>query len=232
MSSTISFANPDNIALARTAVRRTGVTLFPSVVDPAVCRAIIDAMNTEPIAQRTEVNYGGSELRIWDAQRHHELLARFAEECDQFVSGMEQKPTKAYTLLAIRNRPIAGLEPSLSRGRWHIDSFRRQLKVFLFLSDTSEATGPFEFIPNTHRQLFKLQMLMKGAYISPTDLLRGGRSYSKLQESLIEQFVQKGATPTPVICKAGTVMVIDTSAIHRARPCLEGERYALTAYFH
>ena len=41
----------------------------------------------------------------------------------------------------------------------------------------------------------------------------------------------KGYRPVSVICKAGTMMVADTSAIHRARPCLEGSRYALTTYY-
>ena len=49
-----------------------------------------------------------------------------------------------------------------------------------------------------------------------------------LSRKLVAEFL---GTLALVFCGPGTAVVVDTSAIHRARPCIEGTRYALTAYF-
>jgi hypothetical protein len=34
-----------------------------------------------------------------------------------------------------------------------------------------------------------------------------------------------------MLCDEGSVVIVNTSAIHRARPCFEAGRYALTSYY-
>ncbi len=104
--------------------------------------------------------------------------------------------------------------------------------MFLFLSDTTEASGPFEFLPRTQQTAFKMKMLLRGTYIRPGDIVgKGTRTYSSLDDAWVSGLAQQGYTPMPVLCPSGTIMVVDSSAIHRARPCRDGSRYALTAYY-
>ncbi|MEQ1760392.1 MAG: phytanoyl-CoA dioxygenase family protein [Vicinamibacterales bacterium] len=227
-----AFVTPDNIDRARSALYDSGVLLLPAVFDAEFCQAARVFMDAHQPDDRTESNYGGSELRIWDAHKRDQLMLAFWSACNGFVSALERKPAEAFTLLAIRNRPIPRDDEKLILGRWHIDSFRRQIKVFAFLTDTTNETGPFEFVPGTHSALFKARRLVNGDYITPGDVLTGKRSYARLDDALIDRLGENTAQPVPVLCKAGTVMAIDTSAIHRARPCTAGERYVLTAYFH
>ena len=148
------------------------------------------------------------------------------------LSEVEQTPTAAYDILAIRNRQIDTSATTLVEGRWHLDSFNRQIKVFVFLTDVTEESGPFEMLPGTQAMSFKVKEALKGNMITPSDLVKGTRSYSKLKEELIQALVSAGHEKKVFTVPAGTVAMVDTSCVHRARPCAQGHRYALTSYYH
>ena len=225
------FMNLDNIAKAEAALPREGYLIIENGYHQDMCQEIIKVMDTLCPDKRVERRYSGTEMRIWDAQKQHRLFETFYQECNLFASNVMGHEMSAYTLLAIRNRALDPSDLESAKGRWHIDSFRKQLKIFLFLTDTTESSGPFEFIPGTHMWNFKLRMVCKGAYFTPSDLFKTTRRYQHLDEADISKVLHSGRGSRPAICKAGTVMVVNTSAIHRARPCREGSRYALTAYF-
>ena len=135
--------------------------------DAGACRRIVSFIDGYSTPGSTENNYAGTELRIWDAQAEHPLLAGFARECDGFLTDVVGRPMRSHTLLAIRNRALDPADRQSAMGRWHLESFKRQLKIFLFLTDTTEASGPFELLPRTQQTAFKLGMLLRGHYIRP-----------------------------------------------------------------
>lgn len=240
MSQIDHFLDLNNIQNARKAIKESGFYLVENAYPQEFCRSVIEFMNNHKNDNQienkkfagTEMNYAGTELRVWEAHKKDPLLQRFYQECNLTMSSLLRKDVEAFTVLAIKNQMIDPFDESLKKGRWHIDSFLRQLKIFLFLSDTTEQSGPFEFIPKTHTKSFKLRRLCSGVYIKPADLLSGGkRAYQCLNDVWIDKLSANGFKPAPVICKAGTILIIDTSAIHRARPCIQGSRYALTTYF-
>jgi Phytanoyl-CoA dioxygenase (PhyH) len=225
----------ENVRGARRALGTDGYFTIEDAYPVSLCREVIDIIDSHvPDApdQRSEVKYAGTELRIWDAQKRHALLQGFYDQCNVFTAAMTGMDVEADTLLAIRNRTLGSSDQKSRLGRWHIDSFRRQLKVFLFLTDTTEESGPFEFVPRTHAAGFKAQMLARGIYFRPSDFLsrKGARAYQRIDESVVEGLSKSGFVPMPFLCKAGTALVVDTSSIHRARPCSAGARYALTTY--
>ena len=112
----------------------------------------------------TEVNYGGSEHRIWKAHTKSEQIESFRVFSDQVLSEVEGQPFEAYDILAIRNRPIDLEDDGVTRGRWHLDSFNRQLKIFMFLTDVNDESGPFEMLPETHKMPFKVKEAIKGTF--------------------------------------------------------------------
>lgn len=225
-----TFLNLEYVKQARTALGSTGGLLIEGAYTRDTCEELVRWMDASATGPAVEANYSGSEHRIWDAHNRHPLLRSFWAQCNFFLSCLCRQDIEAFTLLAIRNRTIDKKDEALQVGRWHIDSFRRQYKIFLFLSDVTEASGPFEFIPGTQKMRFKLSMAAQGMYFRAGDMVSGTRGYSKLKEPLIEKVLME-KPGLPAICNAGTIMVVDTSAIHRARPCFEGTRYALTAYY-
>lgn len=212
-------------------LKKDGFLVFKEAYPLDFCNSIIQFIDQYQKTDNIEKNYSDTELRIWSAENEDPLLSNFFNESNSIISAILAKNIIGDKLLAIRNKSLETSDTLSKVRRWHIDSLSTQYKIFLFLTDTTELSGPFEFIPNTHRKLFKLKMLLKGHYIKFSQLKSSARLYQHLNESLIEQIITSGYSPKPMLCKAGTLMVVDTSAIHRARPCLQDHRYALTMYF-
>jgi hypothetical protein len=194
--------------------------------DCAVLRGLIDIA---PEAE-CEINYGGSEKRIWDAHRRIPQIDGFRAFSDNLLGGIFGQIPEAQTVLAYSNRPIPH-DPELLRGRWHLDSLRRQIKVFAFLTSTTENSGPLELIEGSHKPGFKAIELLRGNLVDLSILSDGKRAYQKLPDHRIDKLLAGGRRAVPMLCDEGSVVIVNTSAIHRARPCFEAGRYALTSYY-
>ncbi|GFE82583.1 hypothetical protein GCM10011487_45830 [Steroidobacter agaridevorans] len=106
-----------------------------------------------------------------------------------------------------------------SGGEWHRDSFRRELKALIYLTDVTDADGPFALVKRSsgNGRIFidTLRMALWGVK-DPTRLKDAG-------ERLGYHAIR---------AKAGTLVLFDTSAIHTGIPIKEGhERLALTNYY-
>lgn len=213
----------------RAAVRRQGFAFLQSKATPEGCEHIKAFIDQFP-AEKAEINYGGTEKRIWGSHTMDPAIQAFGELSDQVMGAVFHAQPKVKTVLSYSNRPIPP-EDRLITGRWHLDSLRHQYKLFCFLTRTQERTGPLEVVPGSHRTAFKLWPLASGQYISRSDPGTGKRRYQKLDERWVDAQCRRAAGSVPFLCEAGTLILVDTSAIHRARPCLEGHRYALCAYY-
>src|SRR5436190_18949431 len=165
------FVNIETIQRARQTLKTAGYYLLETAYPESDCAEIVQFIDGYGTGPDTETHYDGSELRIWKAQQKHPILRRFCRESDVFVSCLRQQDTNALTLLAIRNRALAGDDAALRAGRWHLDSMSSQLKIFLFLNGAGERNGPLEFIPGTHTLTFKATMALRGVFGTPLDFI-------------------------------------------------------------
>ena len=220
-----------NIKKAQSEVANQGWTLLADPLSAPILKQIKAEIDTMAEAPGTEVNYGGSEHRVWKAHEHSPGIEEFRRFSDAVVSQVDSSPRAAYDILAIRNRVLKSDNSQLTQGRWHLDSFNRQLKVFVFLTDVTQTSGPFEMIPGTQAMSFKMKKALRGHLITPKNLIEGTRSYSSLKEELIGKILSQGYKQKVFDVSAGTMALVDTSCVHRARPCTSGERYALTSYY-
>lgn len=223
-----------DIPAAREGLNDIGWQIIGKIDDAEVLQSVkseIDRMAAEP---DVETHYGGSEHRVWKAHEKSEVIGDFFAFSNEVISRVDDEQQVAYDILAIRNRTLANSSAELTKGRWHLDSLRRQLKIFVFLTDVTPDSGCFEMIPRSQRVSFKLEHALKGELITLQDLIRndGSRAYSHLKEQLIERIVARGYESKAFTVPRGTVALVDTSSVHRARPCTNGERYALTSYYH
>ena len=219
----------EDFRAVRARVKRQGFAILQSRATPEACEHIKAFIDTYP-AKDAEINYGGTEKRIWGSHTMDPIVEAFGELSDQVMSTVFKAQAKVKTVLSYSNYPIPA-EDRLITGRWHLDSLRHQYKLFCFLTRTEEQTGPLEVVPGTHRTAFKLWPLASGQYISRADLGTDKRRYQKLDEQWVDAQCRKAGGSVPFLCEAGTLILVDTSAIHRARPCLKGHRYALCAYY-
>ncbi len=220
---------PENINILRENIKSKGYAYLQTRATHEACDYLQTFIDQYP-DKDVEINYGGTEKRIWNSQTKDPVIQAFADLSDHVIASVFNSKVNARTVLAYSNLPVPN-EASLITGRWHLDSIRKQYKMFCFLTRTEEHTGPLEIVPRTHRTAFKLWPLASGHYIRRSDLGTNKRRYQKLDDQWVDAQCRKAGGSVPLLCEAGTLILVDTSAIHRARPCLEGSRYALCAYY-
>ena len=215
-------------------VKRNGYFLVENVYDDLFCNTIKQFIDNQEITKNVELNYEGTEKRIWNAHLKNDLVKEFFDDSAEFSSLMSVQHSKIQTVLACKNEPLGSKYKSNQEGRWHIDSMKKMLKIFVFLTDTTESSGPFEFIPNTNGWNKLKFSLQPGFFLDIKSFIKKNvkRPYQSIDEKRINKLIKKGFKPTPVLVKKGTIMIINSAAlIHRARPCESEKRYVLTSYF-
>ena len=112
-----------------------------------------------------------------------------------------------------------------SGGGWHRDSLvHAQIKAIVYLTETTADNGPFQYIRGSHRNYATLWAAGKLDQSYRQDRYDTADYISVFDE---DPNLLEFAGP------AGTVILTDTSGIHRGKPLVEGERCALTHYlFH
>ena len=170
-----------------------------------------------------EAHYDSTEKRVFGFEK---VCSEGSEFLDLSASILREygidRPKD--TLLAIKNEPIAYGRDEHHKGRWHIDSFRSQFKVFLFLSDVSADAGPLAVVPKSHYASFKAKSVVTGKYYNPFSK-DDPRLYRRLSDQQYDDLA------IPLIVPKGTIAIVNTSCVHRATPCVSKTRVALTSYF-
>lgn len=178
-----------------------------------------------------EVNYGGSEHRLWHANKFIPAAEEFRHFSNAIIPRLEGGMPTSHNILAIRNKPLSAENGELRKGRWHLDSFNKQLKIFVFMRDVGPNDGPFELIPRTQKMPIKIKHAVQAKYFRIKDFVdrTGKRGYQNIDDGFID-YVERSYPTKVFTVPAGTILVADTSAIHRAHPVNGGERYAFTSY--
>ena len=101
---------------------------------------------------------------------------------------------------------------------WHQDSKRKGIKALMYLQDTSEKNGPFEILVDYN----------SSKLIHRPDTRGRTTRYS---DAHIEQHVGDSARVRTVSGSAGTVILFDTSNVHRGKTVNERGRISMTNYY-
>ena len=111
-----------------------------------------------------------------------------------------------------------------SGGGWHRDSYTNQFKTILYLTDVDEDHGPFQFIKRSHRL---------GAMIHDRRIAAMTLGQSRIGNDQIEALIAEEPRRLMTLTgPAGTLVLTDTTGIHRGMPIRAGERVALTNYYY
>ena len=135
---------------------------------------------------------------------------------------LKESAKSAFTLAARLNTTPENIG---SGGGWHRDSDFRQVKAMLYLTNVSEKNGYFQLLTQSHKFLNKI-----------TDNSVASQPYRSVRwtDLLIDKLLN--ATGHERIknftASAGTLIIFDSSTIHRGSPILEGKRYAITNYYY
>jgi peptide methionine sulfoxide reductase MsrB len=104
---------------------------------------------------------------------------------------------------------------------WHRDNHNCQFKVIMYLSDVTEKNGNFQILSNSSKRHI--------GYPEIRDEREGGTRYS--DENIKKIIDTRDCEIINIVGKKGTIIIADTTYIHRGNIILEGERKAITQYF-
>ena len=138
----------------------------------------------------------------------------FNKIADKFTNDIQYTQGTLLTFL----KPINGIEVN-SGGTWHRDTHKKVFKVLIYLNDVDENNGCFQFLTNSN--------VNKIGY--PTTISSTTTRYSN--ETIDNLIKTKGCQLLNMCGKAGTVILVDTSYIHRGKPIINGERLVYTNYY-
>jgi len=201
-----------------------GICIVEGFWDDQTCaqaRAEVDRIISQypdslhPNAKADQRVYGANNVsRLIDGFAQHPSLQRVA-------TAYNREDTRTAFTLAARMPAASGNQGS-GEG-WHRDAFLRQFKAILYLSDVGPENGPFQFVKDSHRPGQVLR-----------DIWKGGLRYMqyRLSEPEVDRIIE--GSPERIstyTAKAGTLILVDTSSIHRGMPIQAGTRYALTNYY-
>ncbi len=164
-----------------------------------------------------------SDVRLFAAENFSPLIRRFHD--DPFLLGIssgyaqskiENTSTMAACLSHIENNKGSG-------GGWHRDSFGSPVKAIMYVSRVTGDTGPFQFVPDSN----KPRNIIRDIWCNRLPFLN-----YRFTEDDVRRIQSEGNYEVQAVTgDPGTVILVDTSAIHRGKPIASGSRYALTNYY-
>ena len=99
-------------------------------------------------------------------------------------------------------------------GFLHFDRIHT-LKFFIYLTDCDEDSGPFHFVPGSHK--LGKQLREQGSLSYVDNFISNKKDYDEKKNRLEEDFPELGYTASdaiPVLGKAGTMFIFDTDLFH------------------
>ncbi|MDF1653941.1 MAG: phytanoyl-CoA dioxygenase family protein [Coxiellaceae bacterium] len=204
-------------------LRANGFVILKEAVDVGLCQEI-----KKEIDLKVE-EYGASystDRRLWGFDK----IAPSSEIFFKLIENIQGSIGERYLgselfLQTIMAGKIQFEGGNLGSGMgWHRDSFSRQFKVIIYLSDVCEKNGPFQFLAGSHK-LSSISKTFKNNSIS------NGTS-TRYSDSDISEIIKNEKLEITTVCgKAGAIVLADTRGIHRGMPLMEGTRYAITKYY-
>lgn len=197
-----------------------GFLLIPDFLSPEECDLVCDIVS--PIANgNSKFVISKGEKRVFGVEHRTDQLDLILQKLDslsgKLISPLTWLKEKHYTYMYNEvNKDNLG-----SGGGWHRDSaFTPNFKIIVYLSDTGQNNGPFQYIPGSHKiEFYKNYKAQMGFSFAKTrfendDILR-----------LQSEFEIK-----EIIGQKGSVLIAITNGLHRGKPVEEGLRLALTRY--
>lgn len=226
------FLRPRTALLPQTAkavhaLHRDGYFIVPGYYSAEQCtflRGEIDRIIREQ-PDNIQKDPRGADFRIFGAENASAAIRGFHADARSLAAGEAYRrgPLKNFSTLAARLTTVAG---NIGSGQgWHRDAFHFQFKSMIYLSDVSPENGPFQILAGSHRGFDVLRDTLHGRLDPPPA--------SRITDAQIARLLSHDPGRTTALPgPAGTLILFDSSTIHRGMPIQAGTRYALTNYYY
>lgn len=163
-----------------------------------------------------------ADYRLFGVEKKHFLIERFQklESIYKILDAYtEIRASEVHTMVG---RIEAKPDNLGSGGGWHRDTPEfNQVKSIMYLSNVDESKGPFQYLAGTHK---------RSSYKKVSAITSKPWYDFRFSEKDIDLLKNAGFKTHTLTASKGTILLADTSGIHRGMPILIGKRYALTNY--
>lgn len=187
------------------------------------CKKIIKEMDLfiKKYPNKTYLNKLAYDRRIFGAQNiNSKGIKKFYHSSFIINIGSYFHSSSLKNLMTMANRTVFKKKNLGSGDGWHRDSINKQFKSILYLVDTNTKNGSFQIIKNSHK-FFQI--------VKDSTILNSGITNTRFFDNRINKLKTRIQS---INGKAGTLIIVDTSLIHRGSPLKKGIRYALTNYYY
>lgn len=222
-------------------LKNDGFSILEGYYDQEFCESAIKEINNiisknQDVIYSKKIDGTSGDERIFKIENQSTYAKKF--KLDSFINSIiiessNRKISSSFILggkLKFNKKSINN-----SGGGWHRDSDNYQFKSMLYLNDVNEKNGPFLFIPESDRFDFKRRKSIEKKGLLTRILILIGKvkkhppRYSDEEVNLLLK--QKNIKIKQILGKAGTVVLFNSSYIHRGKNIESGERFSLTNYF-
>jgi hypothetical protein len=163
-----------------------------------------------------------ADYRLFGVEKRHSLIERFQKLDSIFKILDTYTGIKASAVHTMMGRIEAKPDNLGSGGGWHRDTPEfNQVKSILYLSNVDESKGPFQYLAKTHK---------RSSYKKVSSITSKPWFDFRYTDQDIDLLTDAGYKMHTLTASKGTILLADTSGIHRGMPILKGNRYALTNY--
>jgi hypothetical protein len=213
---------PNGVAGWLREVDTCGYCVIPEFYDAATCARCVAELE-RLFDEYPEYVHRKSDMRLFGVEAGSNVFRAFAEDprllmCAECVLG--EATVNAFTLGA--RIDYAPANRGSGEG-WHRDAFLVAFKAILYLSDVEPGRGPFQLIADSE----KLPRLA-------TDIVQArlGLAQDRIDDEQVKRLLAREPGRLRTFTgKAGTLLLVNTSSIHRGQPIEHDHRYVLTNYY-
>ncbi|MBC8303066.1 MAG: phytanoyl-CoA dioxygenase family protein [Pelagibacterales bacterium] len=208
-------------------LRKDGYAKIPNFFSKIECSKLIEAIDkfikdNPNYIWKDDIN---SDNRIFGAEN---ISIDIKKTLKNFISysqeiGEHYLKQKIGLFMVMANRTVFRNKNIGSGAGWHKDSYSKQFKSILYLNDVNSSNGPFQIIKNSNKNFFMFKLFLKLKNKFPNTRFS--------QQDISAILKNEKNTIIELTAKAGTLLLVDTSFLHRGKPIENNSRYALTNYF-
>ena len=205
-------------------LRKTGLVTIANFMSMKECE-VLSSQVLLACSEGLEISISDSDLRLFNAEKTIVSLHDF------YSNNIVRNIGASYLGLPIKNSGTmanvvpAGKNTNGSGGSWHRDSNFPQYKALVYLSDGDlDEDGAFQYIPKSNRMKYILR-----------EIRQTKRSISDTRWTNDELVTFEKSPPISVTGKAGTLVLFETSLLHRGSPNFNNflkSRVAITNYYY
>ncbi len=165
-----------------------------------------------------------SDNRIYGAEN---ISLSFREKVNESVKLTkqigEQYLNQDIDLYMIMANKVIFKDENLGSGQgWHKDSYTKQFKSIIYLNDVDTNNGPLQIIRNSRSDIFMLKTFYK---------LKNKFPSTRFSDDEINLILDNKNQIVELTADAGSLILFDSSLIHRGKKLVNKIRYALTNYY-